>query len=57
MDCNSNNMIHHFECKKCQFKLPYVGSTVTKFRFGFNNHKSTHRKFRKKLKKRIIQKI
>ena len=45
-DCNSNNVIYLFECKKCQFKFPYVGSTVTKFRFRFNNYKSTHRNFR-----------
>ena len=52
LDCNSNNVIYLFECKKCQFKFPYVVSTVTKFRFRFNNYKSTYRKFRKKLKKR-----
>ena len=50
-------MIYLFECKKCQFKFPYVASTVTKFRFRFNNYKSTHRKFRKKLKNGIIQEI
>ena len=54
LDCNSNNVIYLFECKKCQFKFPYVGSTVTKFRFRFNNYKSTHRKYKKKLKKGII---
>ena len=52
--CNSNNVIYLFEYKKCQFKFPYVGSTVTKFRFRFNNYKSTHRKYKKKLKKGII---
>ena len=57
LDCNSNNVIYLFECKQCQFKFPYVGSTVTKFQFRFNNYKSTHRKFRKKLKKGIIQEI
>ena len=57
LDCNSNNVIHFFECKKCQFKFPYVGSTVTKFRLRFNNYKITHREFRKKLKKRIIKGI
>ena len=31
LDCNSNNMICLFECKKCQFKFPYVGSAVTRF--------------------------
>ena len=56
LDCNSNNVIYLFECKKCQFKFPYVGSTVTKFRFRFNNSKSTHGKFRKKLKKGISEK-
>ena len=55
LDCNSKNVIYLFECKKCQFKFPYVGSMVTKFRFRFNNYKSTHGKFRKKLKKGIIQ--
>ena len=34
--------------KKCQYRFPYVGSTKTKFRYRINNHKSTHRKFRKK---------
>ena len=57
LDCNSNNVIYLFEYKKRWFKFPYVGSTVTKFRFRFNNYKSTHRKFRKKLKKGIIQEI
>ena len=38
----------------CQFKFPSVSSTVTKFRFRFNKYKSTHGKFRKKLKKEII---
>ena len=43
LDCNSNHVIYLFECKKCQYRFPYVGSTKTKFRY-----KSTHRKFRKK---------
>ena len=34
-------MTYLFECEKCQFKFPCVGSTVTKFRFRFNNYKST----------------
>ena len=50
LDCNCKNVIYLFECRKCQFKLPYVRKGVTKFRFRFNNYKSTHRKFRKKLK-------
>ena len=43
----------------CKFKFRYVGSTgaVAKFRFRFNNYKSTYRKFRKKLKKGIFQAI
>ena len=57
LDCNSNSVIYLFESKKYQFKFPYVGSTVTKFRFGFNNYKSTHHKFKKKLKKGIIHEI
>ena len=31
LDYGSNNVIYLFECKKCQFKFTYVGSTVTKF--------------------------
>ena len=54
---NSNNVIYLFECEKCQFKFPYVGITVTKFRFRFNNYKSTYRKFRRKLNEGIIQEI
>ena len=48
LDCNSNHVIYLFECKQCQYRLPYVGSTKTKFRYRINNYKSTHRKFRKK---------
>ena len=48
LDCNSNHVIYLFECKKCQYRFPYVGSTKTKFRYRINNYKSTHRKFRKK---------
>ena len=57
LHCNSNNKIYLFEYKKCQFKFPHVGSTGTKFQFRLNNYQSTHRKFRKKLKKGIIQEI
>ena len=48
LDCNSNHVIYLFECKKCQYRFPCVGSTKTKFRYRINNYKSTHRKFRKK---------
>ena len=50
-------MWYLFECKNGQFKFPCAGSTVTKFWFRFKNYKRTHRKFRKKLKKGIIQEI
>ena len=48
LDCNSNHVIYLFECKQCQYRFPYVGSTKTKVRYRINNYKSTHRKFRKK---------
>ena len=48
LDCNSNHVIYLFECKQCQYRFPYVGSTKTKFRYRINNYKSTHRKFREK---------
>ena len=48
LDCNSNHVIYLFECKQCQYRFPYAGSTKTKFRYRINNYKSTHRKFRKK---------
>ena len=48
LDCNFNHVIYLFECKQCQYRFPYVGSTKTKFRYRINNYKSTHRKFRKK---------
>ena len=50
-------MIYLFGRKKYQFKFPYVGSTVTKFRFRFGNYESTHLKLRKKLENGIIQEI
>ena len=39
LDCNSNHVIFLFECKECQYRFPYVGSTKTKFRYIINNHK------------------
>ena len=53
----SPTMWYLFEWKKCQFKFSTVDSTVTNFRFRFNNDKSTPRKFTKKLKNGIIQEI
>ena len=38
LDCNSNNVVYLITCKVCG--LQYVGSTSTKFRLRFNNHKS-----------------
>ena len=46
-DCNSSHVIYLFECKQCQYCLPYVGSNETKFRYRTNNYISTHQKFRK----------
>ena len=37
-DCNSRNVVYLINCKVCGFQ--YVGSTTTKFRVRFNNHKS-----------------
>ena len=37
-DCNSRNVVYLINCKACGFQ--YVGSTTTKFRLRFNNHKS-----------------
>ena len=48
LDCNSNNVIYLSECKQCQYRFPYVGSTETKFRYRINNYNSTHTKSRKK---------
>ena len=38
LDCNSRNVVYLINCKVCGFQ--YVGSTTTKFRLRFNNHKS-----------------
>ena len=37
LNCNSNNVIYLLNCKVCG--IQYVGSTSTKFRLRFNNHK------------------
>ena len=42
LTCNSSNVVYLITCKKCL--LEYVGSTVTKFRLRFNNHKSRIRR-------------
>ena len=38
LDCNLRNVVYLINCKVCG--LQYVGSTTTKFRLRFNNHKS-----------------
>ena len=48
MSFMSFDVIYLFECKQCQYRFPYGGSTKTKFRYRISNYKSTHRKFRKK---------
>ena len=42
LNCNSSNVVYLITCKKCS--LQYVGSTITKFRLRFNNHKSRVRR-------------
>ena len=39
LDCNSNQVIYSFECKQCQYRFPYAGSTKTKFRYRIKNYK------------------
>ena len=43
LDCNSENVICLFTCKKC--KKQYVRSCITRFRTRFNYYRSCHRKF------------
>ena len=38
LDCNSSNVVYLLSCKVCHAQ--YVGSTTTKFRLRFNNHKA-----------------
>ena len=38
LNCNSSNVVYLITCSKCG--LQYVGSTTTKFRLRFNNHKA-----------------
>ena len=45
LNCNSKMVVYLIECRVCGKQ--YNGSTVTKFRAGANNYKSTHRNFRK----------
>ena len=41
LDCNSSNVVYLLSCKVCHAQ--YVGSTTTKFRLRFNNHKARFR--------------
>ena len=45
LNCNSCNVIYLITCGKCG--LQYVGSTTTKFRLRFNNHKARLKKHEK----------
>ena len=38
LDCDSRNVVYLISYKVC--RLQYLGSTTTKFRVRFNNHKS-----------------
>ena len=38
LNCNSTNVVYLLSCKLCG--VQYVGSTTTRFRLRFNNHKS-----------------
>ena len=38
LDCNCSNVICLINCNK--YKVQYIGSTMTRFRTRFNNHKS-----------------
>ena len=44
LNCNSTNVIYLLQCETCSSQ--YVGSTITKFRYRFNNYKSKHAKYR-----------
>ena len=41
LDCNSGNAVYLLSCKVCHAQ--YIGSTTTKFRLRFNNHKARFR--------------
>ena len=44
LNCNSTNVVYLLQCETCSSQ--YVGSTITKFRYRFNNYKSKHAKYR-----------
>ena len=41
LDCNNSNVVYLLSCKVCH--VQYVGSTTTKFRLRFDNHKARFR--------------
>ena len=41
ISCTYNNSIYLATCKKCHIQDMYVGSTATKFKVHFRNHKSS----------------
>ena len=46
LNCNSSSVVYLIFCKRCG--LQYIGSTITKFRQRFNNHKSRMTKHSRK---------
>ena len=53
LNCNSTNVIYLMQCKVCA--LQYVGSTINKFRYRFNNYKSKHTQYRYKFSNSTLQ--
>ena len=49
VNCNSQKVVYLLKCRICG-EAPYVGNTKAKSRARFNNYKSAHRSYRKKLK-------
>ena len=47
--CNSQKVVYLLKYRICG-EAPYVCKEKTKFRAGFNNYKSAHRSYRKKVK-------
>ena len=49
LNCNSQKVVYLLKCRICS-EAPYVGKAKTKFISRFNNYKSAHRFYRKRLK-------
>ena len=43
LNCDSDHVVYLAQCKKCN--IQYVGSTVTPFRYRFNNYRNAHNRF------------